>query len=262
MVKIMFLAGQISNALTNRKALYKVKEKAVTLYKYISARYAEDILRNQHLMLDNGTGFNDPFELRVSDRRYGTDRPILGLRILCLTNSNRKKLMWSHYADSHKGLCLVVEVPESLVCPVCYSGNRIFEDSNIDDILIKGKSTSKKLLKNKPIIDLPYEHKVALIKDQKWEYEKEYRIVLDESSPLLTVDSENRFFFDLKIKRIYLGCRFEENKAEAKTSILSACSDNSIGIQRMYMSKENYAVKAEKVAKYAKPEQEKILMSV
>ena len=118
------------------------------------------------------------------------------------------------------------------------------------------------MLKNKPIIDLPYEHKVALIKDQKWEYEKEYRIVLDESSPLLTVDSQNKFFFDLKIKRIYLGCRFEENKAEVKASILSACRDNNIGTQQMYMSKENYAIKAEKVVKYAKPEQEKILVSV
>lgn len=236
-----------------------MREKAVTLYKYISARYAEDILRNQHLMLDNGTGFNDPFELRVSDRRHGTDRPILGLRILCLTNSSRKKLMWSHYADSHKGLCLVVEVPESLVYPVCYSGNRIFEDSNIDDILIKGKSTSKKILKNKPIIDLPYEHKVALIKDQKWEYEKEYRIVLDESSPLLTVDSENRFFFDLKIKRIYLGCRFEENENNVKAAILNVCKKNNIVIQQMCLSSENYAVKVEKQAKIA---QEKILALV
>ena len=232
------------------------------LYKYISTEHAEDILRNQHLMLDNGIGFNDPFELRISDRKRGTDRSVFGLRILCLTNSNKNKLMWSHYADSHKGLCLVVEVPASLSYPVCYSGNRIFENSNIDDILIKSKRTKKESLRKKSIIDLPYEHKVALIKDQKWKYEKEWRIVLDESSPLLTVDSKNRFFFDLKIKRIYLGCRFEENKAGVKTSILSACSDNSIGIQRMYMSKENYAVKAEKLVKHAKPEQEKILVSV
>lgn len=105
--------------------------KKITLYKYISWEYVVDILDNHRLYLSDGTNFNDPFEIAVADKKNNNIRRIEDLHILSLTNSYRKKLMWSHNADSHKGVCLTIEVPNNFVYPICYSSKRIYEDTQM-----------------------------------------------------------------------------------------------------------------------------------
>ena len=89
-----------------------------TLYKYVSLNYVVDILDNHRLFLNDGKNFNDPFEITITDKSNGTTRHINGLHILSLTNSYRNKLIWSHYTDSHKGVCLTIQVPNQLVYSV------------------------------------------------------------------------------------------------------------------------------------------------
>ena len=86
-----------------------------TLYKYVSLKRVADILNHQRLYLSDGTNFNDPFEITVTDKEKRQTRRVEGLHILSLTNSFRNKLIWSHYTDSHKGACLTVKVPNHLV---------------------------------------------------------------------------------------------------------------------------------------------------
>ena len=76
--------------------------------------------------------FNDPFELTIADSKTKNIKHIKGLHILCLTNSIKNKLIWVHYANSHKGVCLTVKVPKKLVYPICYTRKRIYNSSNID----------------------------------------------------------------------------------------------------------------------------------
>lgn len=214
-----------------------------TLYKYIPTKDAETIIRNGKLKMSDGTNFNDPFELTVVNYDRTSFRKISGLRILCLTGSRAMKLMWSHYADSHRGLCLAVEVPADKVYPVCYTGTRARTDSDIDDILRNGTVRCRKNLK-KTYLDLPYDIKVALLKDKKWSYEKEYRIVCNESDvPIL---DGNGCFFPVKIKRVYLGCRFEENEVKTKNSILRVCKGKGIEVKQMQMAYDRYALKVSK----------------
>ena len=222
----------------------------MTLYKYISTEHADDILNKKELLVSDGTTFNDPFELKVLDKRSGTESSVSGLWILCLTTSCKNKLMWSHYADSHKGLCLVVKVPKALVYPVHYSSRRIFTDSNIDGILKSGKAKQKKY-QNKYLDNLSDKHKIALIKDKKWSYEKEWRLIFDKDDDQITADAD-KHFFNIEIERVYLGCRFEENEEDTKKKILSACESNKIVIQKMYLSRSSYAVEAEKVTQKGK----------
>lgn len=193
--------------------------------------------------MSDGMDFNDPFELTVVNNDSTSFRTILGLRILCLTSSRAMKLMWSHYADSHKGLCLAVKVPSDKVYPVCYTGIRLKEDSDIDDILRKGTAKDKRNLQ-KEYFDLPYDIKVALLKDKKWSDEKEYRIVCNESD--VPIFDGNNYFFPVKIKRVYLGCRFEENEVETKDSILRVCKEKGIEVKQMQMAYDRYALKVSK----------------
>ncbi len=191
------------------------------------------------MRLSDGRNFNDPFELIVADKKTSIEKFVDGLHILCLTNSFRKKLMWSHYADSHKGVCLTVKVPDHLVYPVCYTGKRIYTDTDLDEILSKGKINSKKNLR-KPYTSLSDNKKIAFIKDQKWEYEHEYRIVFDNDVGLI-IEGDNRYM-SVKITNVYLGINFEDNSRDVKTRIIDICNREHITIKQMNKSKKEYAV--------------------
>ena len=115
-----------------------------TLYKYVSLERVPDILDNHRLYLSDGNNFNDPFEITVTDKKNHRIRHIEGLHILSLTNSFRNKLIWSHYTDSHKGVCITVKVPNNVVYPICYSTKRIYEDSDIDNIISSSTKITKK----------------------------------------------------------------------------------------------------------------------
>lgn len=216
-----------------------------TLYKYVSVKHLEDIIVKNRLKLNDGTEFNDPFELLVFNKRTRKHERIKGLHILCLTNSYRKKLMWSHYADSHKGICLTVKVPNHLVYPICYTSKRVFNDSNLDKILASNKVKYKKSLIT-PYKSLSDNKKTALIKDKKWAYEKEYRIIFDDEDQGLIVDKEGMWYMSVKITNIYLGSRFEENDEEIKSKIFKLCKDNNIPIKKMQLTENEYAIKVKK----------------
>ena len=218
--------------------------KWTTLYKYISAEHAAEIIRSQRLRMSDGSNFNDPFELLVVDRKKHTEHRLRGLRILCLTNSIKKKLMWSHYADSHKGLCLAVKVPAEAVYYVCYTGERLFEDSDIETIFSKCKNKGKKNL-NKSYDQLSNIHKAALIKDQKWAYEKEYRIVCTDDQTNL-MDEDGHYSFPVKIERIYLGCRFDKNDPRKIEAIMKACNEYNAEIKQMRLSHDDYSLVVDK----------------
>ena len=181
-----------------------------TLYKYVSLSRVVDILDNHRLFLSDGTNFNDPFEITVTDKKKHTVRHIEGLHILSLTNSYRNKLIWSHYTDSHKGVCLTVKVPNRLVYPICYSTKRIYEDSDIDNFISSSTKIAKKCV-DKDFSALRKNKKIAYIKDKKWLYEKEYRIVFDKDDELGLIYEDGKWFMSVKITNVYLGANFYKN---------------------------------------------------
>ena len=223
-------------------------QRRTRLYKYISTEHAIDILEKGRLYLSDGTNFNDPFELAVTAKKTDTVQHIDGLHILSLTNSYRKKLMWSHYADSHRGLCLTVEVPADLVYPICYTSKRIYEDSDLDQIIQnRGKERGKNNLK-KLYVPLAREKKIAYIKDQKWSYEKEYRIVFNEEDEPHLIYEDQKWYMPVKITNVYLGVRFDSECQENK-EILEICERNGIKVTPMVLSKTKYALEIKRIEK-------------
>ena len=214
-----------------------------TLYKYVNTSFLEETIDNGYLYLSDGNNFNDPFELRQIDRETEETNFIEGLHILCLTNSFRNKLMWSHYADSHKGVCLTVEIPSLHIYPVCDTGRRIYSDNNIDDIINNAKKGNKRNLRKDYSI-LSREKKIALIKDQNWNYEKEYRMVFDHNDEqrLIKKECDNgeiKWFLPVKIKNIYLGVNFD---LDSNRGVIEQCREKGISIKRMVLSNQNYAL--------------------
>lgn len=217
-----------------------MKEKDVTLYKYMSIKYAVDVLTKQHLYVSDGKNFNDPFEEVVIDKKTQKEEIVKNLYILCLTNSYRKKLMWSHYADSHKGICITVKVPKTQIYPVCYSSKRVFKDSNLDQIIKASKYGGKSNIQPDFSI-LTNDQKIVLIKDHKWNYEKEYRISFTDTSSLEKGEGE-KYYFPVKIKNVYLGVNFEANCSEEQKKILTICEDKKIKITHLKKSTTTYSL--------------------
>lgn len=215
--------------------------KWTTLYKYVPLKYVADILDNHRLYLNDGRDFNDPFEITISDKGGGR-RYIEGLHILSLTNSFQNKLIWSHYTNSHRGVCLTVKVPSRLVYPICYTTKRVFSDSDVDQLIAQSVKWRKRNLE-KPFAPLSYSKKAAYIKDKKWSYENEYRIIFDKEDEPGLIREDEKWYMSVKITNVYLGANFDRNDQAQKDEIISACKRNGVKITQMVLSNTDYSVR-------------------
>ncbi|MCQ2496878.1 MAG: DUF2971 domain-containing protein [Lachnospiraceae bacterium] len=147
-------------------------------------------------------------------------------RIICLTADVKNILMWSHYADSHRGICIEYDysdydsIPYSEVpYPVLYSEKRIVVNAND---MPKDKSGNHEKLNYKLI-------KGLITKSNSWEYENEWRLLLSEKV------GENLIM--PRISAIYLGALVSD---EDKTLISEIAKKNSIPVKQMKIDRVGY----------------------
>jgi hypothetical protein len=117
------------------------------------------------------------------------------IAITCFSTLNDDLLMWSHYADNHRGVCLAFDQvygdPPFLAFPVEYSDNRPVADVTK---MVDGENT--------------FLRAAILSKAKCWEYESEYRMFdLNQGSGYRTFPKE-------ALTGVILGARIDaENKA-------------------------------------------------
>jgi len=95
-------------------------------------------------------------------RRYNRGVVSLAERAEC-------PLMWSHYGDQHRGLCLGYSVPRETsddIHKIKYGGSRLVKASEVNAMLDGDKDTQKRV-----------DEAVLLKKAQDWRYEKEWRLI-------------------------------------------------------------------------------------
>ena len=220
-----------------------MKKDTVTLYKYMSTEHLLDVLKTQLLYLNDGSKLNDPFDMKEIANKTKELKTLQNLLILCLTNSFQNKLMWAHYGDSYKGVCLTIEVPKKLVYPICYTSKRLKDNSNLNKMISNSKKNCKKNLQDNNIAKLSNENKKkAYFKDKRWMYEKEYRIVFDETDNddiQQLIKDGNNYFYKVHIKNIYLGINFDKDNKE----ILKECQKQKINITEMKLSDNDYSIR-------------------
>jgi hypothetical protein len=138
--------------------------------------------------------------------------------------------MWSHYTDNHKGFCIEYDI-SPLREPICLSlkSHEFYEDQSkyMDErlkVLIRGglfpviytasrvniPKTKLHRIKFDEINGLQHNsdidsilYKTYIVKSAKWNYEKEWRIILDGD---VCNYYDNKIPFPY-IKRIFLGCK-------------------------------------------------------
>jgi len=91
--------------------------------------------------------------------------------VFCLAEKSDCPLMWSHYGDQHKGICIGYSVPEaaiSKVSKVAYDKNRVVVVRDIVAMLARDGEAKQRV-----------DHAVRFWKAPEWKYEKEWRVVGD-----------------------------------------------------------------------------------
>lgn len=159
-------------------------------------------------------------------------------RVGCLCTDYKNRLMWSHYADGHKGFCIEYDfsVPckergELLVLPVVYSRERpkfpwnvvLAADKNSDAVKSDGARAMIQSL---------------VTKDDAWQYEDEWRIITLQSSGIENVKMP-------PISCIYVGALCPE---EHKAMLYQIAQTHNIPIKQMTIDRGEYTLRTSDIS--------------
>ncbi len=88
-------------------------------YHLTSEKYAFESIQRMRLKLALLDDMNDPFELMALEARTKDDRAFFkrlkvemsaSVGVLCFSKHWRNPVLWSHYADKHKGICFCFDI--------------------------------------------------------------------------------------------------------------------------------------------------------
>lgn len=130
-------------------------ERTDSLYKYTRLEHISSTL-NQGVYASNLQSLNDPYEWDGISSEDGNN-----FKVVCLSRSRNQKLMWSHYADGHRGCSIKIIVPEN------YNSS----ESPLKRVEYCGRYSSRKGYSSDELRDSLY------VKDKKWNKELEVRAV-------------------------------------------------------------------------------------
>lgn len=156
-------------------------------------------------------------------------------RVSCFTETPYSMLMWSHYANNHRGFCVEYEIPAYVescmhlylnLMPVIYSNERVpILEQCVQVLQSPGVTPS--------ILWDIYKYGL-LMKSEEWKYQNEWRLISYDDM-LSSDNSYNCTFF--KIKKVFLGNRMA---AHDRKKIVSICKDKRIPYAGVMMASDKY----------------------
>lgn len=164
------------------------------------------------------------------------------LLVACFSKRWDSVLMWSHYADAHKGVCFEFDMPEdSRFAKVRYSNKRSVLDVEAitrvvlayDFLGIKIDPSDAKLIQT---VMSPF-----LGKSLDWKYEKEIRCLASQKETDDVVSKSGKLWFLSlpKITGVYLGCKMSEKESEEITKF---AKNLSVPVFRVRESTNKYGL--------------------
>ncbi|TBT82689.1 DUF2971 domain-containing protein [Vibrio parahaemolyticus] len=150
-----------------------------------------------------------------------------GMGVLSLSSDPKNILMWAHYADDHKGMCIELERTEEnslgrddVTQPVKYLVGypRV---KAIDFITAPAGSATRKMLWSK---------------SKDWEYEKEWRMLVTKGNETMPLPG--------KITSIIIGMRMPERNINIIRQLIKG---TGIKLKLAEMLKNDYGIKVQKI---------------
>jgi len=201
------------------------------VYKYRSLRnfdFVADILCNQRFYASSFFDLNDPmeglFEYEAGTRQEYIDAIKMGkqkLRICSFSENCKNLLLWAHYADGFKGVCIELDLEKSPnndyeIVRVKYSARRVRFSNN-----------ARRLVGRMP-------RKILSQKSSAWRYEREFRTL-----------SQGKYVRDgITIKSVLLGLRTPDVLKEA----IKRMTPPNIPVYETYICDSNKIEKRQRFA--------------
>lgn len=208
------------------------KEDTIYLYQYRKIdKYLFQDLIEKKLILNSVKNFNDPYDSLVfhwleigkkinENQITSMANSFNKIRIACFSGNFKKNirfskniLMWSHYADSHKGVCICYKVKKNFL------NNFINENNEILKIGIT-KYKNNIILANEISINQSF-----LTKFNHWKYEKEVRLLYfnhNNKQDYISLEMGA----DVSIEQIYFGYKCsEQDKKTIKQLFPGICKE-------------------------------------
>jgi hypothetical protein len=161
------------------------------VYKFLRAEFALQDLRKRQIKISTFPDINDPFELLGglrSDHELSEPKRLVISRLndwcgaLCFSRDWHNPMLWSHYADKHKGICLGLEITASAeVNEPLYVAHREQFDTDMRTLLrvadsrVRGHTPSDKELGACEQAT----KRTLLTKFDAWRYEDEVRVFIE-----------------------------------------------------------------------------------
>ncbi|MGF6470136.1 DUF2971 domain-containing protein [Paraburkholderia youngii] len=177
---------------------------SMRLYYLTACTWAEKILRDQRFKLSTFDEANDPFELLAISMKNRHARQIYKdvlyrhwkthLAMLCTSTTWHSPVMWAHYGDKHRGVCIGFDTAEHVhVSQVTYRPDRL--PGLLDSLGQRQLPTEEQIMT------------VLTTKFQDWEYEREWRIFAGGRER----EADGKAYLDfqpgLTVREIILGAR-------------------------------------------------------
>jgi hypothetical protein len=113
------------------------------VYHFLNKKLGMHAIPQRRLKISRWKSLNDPFEmlaLNIRDREIRAamnavlDKADGDSGLICYSTDWRNPVQWAHYAASHTGICLGLDVPPHLVRKIRYRSKRIPDQALIDAV--------------------------------------------------------------------------------------------------------------------------------
>lgn len=189
----------------------------------------KEIQNYRHLSTEHGDfrvdkEVKDYYIRMITDEIMGQLDLIMKSRgVLSLSSQWESPLMWSHYADEHKGICIEYDISRA-VCEkpikVDYKGGRGILISNIVKWVFNNSGSAKKEI----------EYKYFYTKASQWGYEKEWRYISE---------TQGHRSIPFHTTGIYFGMRCERSVISSIVKLMNGTKTN-IKFFKTYASQDSF----------------------
>jgi hypothetical protein len=172
------------------------------VYHFLNEQYGLQAIADARLKIGRLASFNDPFEyFHLDTDNCGTRDVIRGRRkranwdygIICFSKNYYNPVQWAHYSDSHRGLCLGFDIPDTELIEIDYVNKRSPPEEFKKSLDYKKENFVKHMLSKK------YKH---------WEYEEEFRLLIKFAKRKMDNDlTFHDFCENMVLKEVIMGFR-------------------------------------------------------
>lgn len=204
------------------KSEINLENKIFYMYRSISENTFK-ALKKKGVYKSNYRFFNDPFDPFFKQFNTCISESLEKIRISCFTKTNDNLLMWAHYANEHKGICLGYKIKKL--------EDNVFLDKIIYEPLKVDWDSKRQVILSEKEEELTI-YEVFIRKHSRWDYEEEYRLIY--------LDIENDYYNSIELCEVYFGY---ECSNEDKLKIIEFLKDQKINYYDMIEYK-NLGLKA------------------